>query len=289
MIDIVARALLFPLLLAQAQRVRAGTEPLPEPPGPRSAREGGGEQTRPPSALRDRGPGAAEPGAAAGLPSREAPGKSLPGRPGALRLLVVGDSSAVGVGAPHQDVALARPLARQLAQRLDRAVRWTLLAQTGLTSASALAYLKAREVPEADVAIVVVGVNDITNQVPIAQALKHRGEIALWLEAHAEVGQVLFPALPEMELFPSLPQPLAWWAGQMARRNNRAQARWARNWPLARPRVAHVPMEGVMQPELMASDGFHPGPGLYARVAEHLAEVIARDVLAPQPLSEEKT
>jgi lysophospholipase L1-like esterase len=249
MIDIVARALLFPLLYAQAQGVRAGVEPLPEPPGPRSGREGrGGDE---------------------------------------LRLLVVGDSSAVGVGAPHQDLALARPLAGHLAQRLGRPVRWTLLAQTGLTSAAALAYLKAGDAPDADVAVVVLGVNDITNQVPIAQALKHRGEIAVWLEAHAEVAEVLFPALPEMERFPSLPQPLAWWAGQMSRRNNRAQARWAAGWPLRAPRVAHVPMEGLLHADLMASDGFHPGPGLYARVAGHLAEYIARESLARRQPSKE--
>jgi lysophospholipase L1-like esterase len=249
MIDIVARALLFPLLYAQAQRVRSSVEPLPEPPGPRSGREGrGGEE---------------------------------------LRLLVVGDSSAVGVGAPHQDLALARPLARSLAQRLERAVRWTLLAQTGLTSAAALAFLKERDVPDADVAVVVLGVNDITNQVPLAQALKHRGEIAVWLHAHAQVAEVLFPALPEMEHFPSLPQPLAWWAGQMSRRNNRAQARWARAWPLPLPQVRHVATDGLISADLMASDGFHPGPGLYARVARYLADVIVRDVLARRELSEE--
>jgi lysophospholipase L1-like esterase len=242
MIDIVARALLFPLLYAQAQGVRAGVEPLPEPPGPRAGREGKGND--------------------------------------GIRLLVIGDSSAVGVGAPHQDLALAKPLARNLARLTGRAVRWTLLAEAGLTSAAALAYLKARDVPDADLAVVVLEVNDITNQVPSAQALKYRGEIAVWLEAHAEVSQVLFPALPEMELFPSLPQPLAWWAGQMSRRNNRAQARWAANWPLARPRVAHVPMDGVLRVDLMASDGFHPGPGLYARVAEHLAAAIEREVAA---------
>jgi len=244
MIDIVARTLLFPLLYAQAKRVRAGTEPLPEPPGPRAAREGKGRDD--------------------------------------LRLLVVGDSSAVGVGAPHQDLALARPLARQLAQRIGRPVRWSLLAEAGLTSAAALAFLKARDVPEADLAVVVLGVNDITNQVPVAQALKHRGEIAIWLEAHAGVAEVLFPALPEMELFPSLPQPLAWWAGQMSRRNNRAQARWAAAWPVRTPRVRHVEMNGLVSPELMASDGFHPGPGLYARVAEHLAEVLGQIAGAQQ-------
>jgi lysophospholipase L1-like esterase len=250
MIDIVARALLFPLLYAQAQGVRAGVEPLPEPPGPRAGRVGKGDDE--------------------------------------LRLIVVGDSSAVGVGAPHQDLALARPLARQLAQRIARPVRWTLQAETGLTSAAALAYLKVRDVPEADLAVVVLGVNDITNQVPVAQALKHRGEIAVWLEAHAGVAEVLFPALPEMELFPSLPQPLAWWAGQMSRRNNRAQARWAAGWPLRTPRVRHVEMDGLMSPDLMASDGFHPGPGLYARVAEHLAEVLGQIAGARQSNREDR-
>ena len=249
MIDLVARVLLFPLLYAQAQGVRAGVEPLPEPPGPRSGFEGRGSD--------------------------------------GLRLLVIGDSSAVGVGARHQDEALARPLAKQLVRRLDRPVRWSLLARTGLTSAATLDFLRDQEVPEADVAVVVVGVNDITNQVPIAQALRRRGEIAIWLEAHTGVAEVLFPALPEMEVFPSLPQPLAWWAGQMSRRNNRAQARWAEAWPLRTPRVRHVAMDGVMRADQIAADGFHPGPGLYARVAEHLAEVIERDVLAQQESSEE--
>jgi len=251
MIDIVARALLFPLLFAQAQRVRSSVEPLPEPPGPRAGREGRGDDE--------------------------------------LRLLVVGDSSAAGVGAPHQNLALARPLARHLAQQLQRPVRWNLLAATGLTSAAALAFLKQRDVPEAEIAVVVLGVNDITNQVPPAQALKLRGEIAVWLEAHAGVSEVLFPALPEMDRFPSLPQPLAWWAGQMSRRNNRAQARWAEGWTLPQPRVAHVPMEGLMRGDDMAGDGFHPGPGLYARVAGHLAEVIARDVVARRQPTEDDT
>lgn len=251
MIDIVARTLLFPLLYAQAQGVRAGVESLPEPSGRRRGREGRGGE--------------------------------------AFRLLVIGDSSAVGVGVEHQDDALARPLARRLADRLDRAVRWTLLAQTGLSSEATLSYLRASDVPAADLAVVILGVNDITAQVPLAQSLRQRGEIAIWLEAHAGVRAVFFPALPEMELFPALPQPLAWWAGEMSRRNNRAQARWARAWPLAHPRVEHVPMDGLMRTDLMARDGFHPGTGLYARVAEHLAEVIERDVRNPLRVSEEIT
>jgi lysophospholipase L1-like esterase len=249
MLDHLVKFALFPLLYAQAQGVRAGVVPLAEPPGARAGRVGGSRR--------------------------------------ALRLLVVGDSSAAGVGAPHQREALALPLAQRLARQLDARVTWRLLARTGLTSESALDYLRSRQVPQADVAVVVVGVNDITQQVPLVQALKQRADIAIWLNAHAGVTDVLFPALPEMELFPSLPQPLAWWAGEMSRRNNRAQARWANAWPLAAPRVRHVPMDGVMQPELMGADGFHPGPGLYARVVERLAGVIAADVPARESLTEE--
>lgn len=40
----------------------------------------------------------------------------------ALRLLIVGDSSAAGVGAAHQDEALAGRLAQALAARLGRPV-----------------------------------------------------------------------------------------------------------------------------------------------------------------------
>jgi len=249
MLDHLAKFALFPLLFAQAQSVRNDIVELPEPPGARAGRVGGSVRT--------------------------------------LSLLVTGDSSAVGVGAQHQSEALALPLARHLAQRLDAAVNWRLLAQTGLTSASTLDYLKAHLVGECEIAVVVVGVNDITQQVPMAQALKQRADIAVWLNAHAGVPTVLFPALPEMQLFPSLPQPLAWWAGEMSRRNNRAQARWAKNWPLDAPRVRHVPMDGVMKSDLMAADGFHPGPGLYARVVERLAEFIAADVLERESINEE--
>lgn len=52
--------------------------------------------------------------------------RSLDG--GALRLLIVGDSSAAGVGAAHQDEALAGCLARSLAAQLGRPVGWQLVA-----------------------------------------------------------------------------------------------------------------------------------------------------------------
>lgn len=233
MLDIATRLALGPLLVAQATRLRRTAIELPEPRGPRRGVAGGG-------AL-------------------------------ALRLLVAGDSSAAGVGARTQREALAGPLAQRLAQRLGGAVRWQLVAAAGLTSEGVLRRLiRARPQP-ADVAVVIVGVNDITKDVPLAFALRHRQHIADWLQVHAGVRHVAFPALPEMEIFPAVPRPLAWYAGQAARRNNRAQARWASR----QAGVSHIEMGGIARADLFSADGFHPAPALYARVADQLAIHIA--------------
>jgi lysophospholipase L1-like esterase len=232
MLDVATRLALGPLLVAQAERLRRTAVELPEPRGPRRGVAGSGAV--------------------------------------ALRLLVVGDSSAAGVGARSQREALAQPLAERLAARLGGAVRWQLVAESGLTSEGVLHKLIRDQPKRADIAVVIVGVNDITKDVPFSFALRQRTHIAHWLQVHAGARVVLFPALPEMEIFPAVPRPLAFYAGQAARRNNRMQARWAPQ----HAGVQHVEMDGVARPELFSEDGFHPAPPLYARVAERLADVI---------------
>jgi lysophospholipase L1-like esterase len=242
MLDIATRIALGPLLIAQANRLRRTALELPEPHGPRSGKVGRGDPV--------------------------------------LRLLVAGDSSAAGVGARSQREALALPLAQRLTQRLGGAVRWQLVAESGLTSEGVLQRLIRARPEQSDVALIVVGVNDITKDVPLAFALRQRQHIADWLHVHAGVRHVVFPALPEMETFPAVPRPLAWYAGQAARRNNRAQARWAAKQTL----VSHVVMDGVARRDLFCEDGFHPSSALYARVADRLTEhIIAVALAAARP------
>ena len=239
MLHVAAKLALGPLLYLQAGQLKRTALELPEPQGERSGTAGDGEPR--------------------------------------LRLLVAGDSSAAGVGARTQDEALALPLARRLAQRLDGSVRWQLVAESGLTSEGVLHKLMLGPVQPAEVAVVICGVNDIAKEQAFSFALRKRRQIAEWLRAQAGVQQVLFAALPEMDLFPAIPQPLAWYAGQAARRNNRLQQRWASDFDFIR----HVTMDGLAHPRLFSEDGFHPGPALYARVAERLTEVIAGEVLLP--------
>lgn len=241
MLDFATRLALGPVLWAQAARLRRDTVELPEPPGPRR-------------------------GVARGRATRNATTGARP-----LRLLVAGDSSAAGVGVRHQRDALALPLAERIALLLGVDVKWQLVAESGLTSQGVLQRLHRTQALEADIAVVVVGVNDITRDEPLAFAIRQRQHIADWLQVHAAVRHVVFPALPDMEMFPALPRTLAWYAGQAARRNNRAQARWA----ATAAGVTHLAMDHLTDSRLFCEDGFHPGPALYERVSERIAAHVA--------------
>lgn len=200
----------------------------------------------------------------------------------ALRLLVVGDSSAAGVGVATQDQALAAPLAQTLAAVLGRPVAWQLVARSGVTTQGALALLQEQApagVGPADVAVAVLGVNDVIAQVPVPRALAQRAELADWLKTHAGVRHVVFAPLPPMHRFPLLPQPLRWVLGRDALRHDQALARWV----AGRRDCSHLAIDYTLGAESMADDGFHPGEPVYRACAEALARHLARHTTDPTP------
>ena len=223
---------LTPLLVAQGLITRARLPRLPEADGPRQGRVGQGPR---------------------------------------LRLLVAGDSSAAGVGVGHQRDALAAPLAARLARQARVCVHWRLLARTGLGTAELLALLQGEPGLQADLAVIVSGVNDVTGQVPSRRALAAREALANWLRNAAGVQHVAFCPLPPVHAFPGLPQPLRWVAGADARRHNGA----LRDWAATRSDVSCVDMALPLDPAGMASDGFHPGAPIYRWCADAIATHLA--------------
>jgi lysophospholipase L1-like esterase len=196
------------------------------------------------------------------------------GRGPLLRLLIVGDSSAAGVGVARQSDALSGHLSRALAAQCAARVRWQLLARSGITSAQCLQWLAAQSPPAADVAVVVLGVNDVIDQVPSQRAVQAREAITNRLRNAHGVAHVVFAPLPPVNRFPGLPQPLRWIAGADARRHDEAVARWAGS----RDDVSHVPIDVPLNRGVMADDGFHPGEPVYRVCGVALAEHIAAQV-----------
>jgi lysophospholipase L1-like esterase len=231
-----AKLLLSPVLVAQALLTRSRMPRLPEAAGARAGVVGRGER---------------------------------------LRLLILGDSSAAGVGVADQSQALAGFLPAALSRKAGLRVQWQLVARSGLTSAHCQALLESMPELQADVAVVVLGVNDVVDQVPSQRAIAAREAVANRLRNAHGVAHVVFTPLPPVHHFPGLPQPLRWVAGADARRHDRAVAAWART----RDDVSHVPIELPLNRALMASDGFHPGIQVYRICGTAIAEHIAQQVL----------
>ena len=191
---------------------------------------------------------------------------------GRLRLLILGDSSAAGVGAATQDQALAGRLAAALA---DLEPDWRLVARTGATTAAALAHLRALPASPTDVAVVALGVNDVTRAVPVARWLAAQAALIGHLTRDLGARRVYLTGVPPMGAFPALPRPLRGVLGARAARLDAALAELVRQTSGTR-HLAFDP--GLLDPALMAADGYHPGPVLYARWADALARAIRADL-----------
>jgi len=215
------------------------------------------------------------------LPEAAGPRSGVIGEGRALRVLIIGDSSGAGVGVPTQDIALAGHLTRTLAEAARRRVHWWLVAKSGITTAQALELVQRERPPMADVAVAVLGVNDVIDQVPSHRAVQQRAALADWLLANAGVRHVVFAPLPPMHQFPLLPQPLRWIIGRDARRHDAAMARWA----AGRSDASHVPIDISLAADCMASDGFHPGEPVYRTCGQALARFIANELTNKEQLT----
>lgn len=205
------------------------------------------------------------------LPEAAGPRAGKLGTGAPLNLLIVGDSSAAGVGVGTQDQALAGQLTQALAGHF--AVNWYLHARTGARTKSALASLQEPLPFEADVIVIALGVNDVTHGVPYPLWRRAQRDLLAHLRQRHAPRHIYVTGLPPLGSFPLLPNPLRWVLGRQARRFDRAQAQ-----ALAQPPDAsHVALDLPLDPALMAKDGFHPGAEIYALWGKEMASRILSD------------
>jgi lysophospholipase L1-like esterase len=186
-----------------------------------------------------------------------------------LRLLIAGDSAAAGVGAPTQDEALSGHLVSGLAGSFR--VNWKLFAFTGATTADMIRQLQQAPAAEFDVVVTSLGVNDVTGRRSLDDWRRQQGQLVALLQDKFAARHILLSGLPPMHRFPALPQPLRWYVGSRARDFNRVLADVA----ASRPGCEFLALgHEMMDISAMASDGFHPGPPIYALWAREAAKRI---------------
>lgn len=188
-----------------------------------------------------------------------------------LRLLVLGESTVAGVGAPDHEHALAGNTARALAQATGRAVQWRALGRNGATAASTRTeLLDAATDVHADVVLMALGVNDTAR---LHGARRWRRDLRALIEAaRARCGPVpvMLAGVPPMGHFPSLPWPTRAILGARARLLDTE----ARALTGTMAQVHYLPMPTELDAhfsEYFCEDGFHPGPAGYAVWGQALA------------------
>ena len=187
-----------------------------------------------------------------------------------LTLLILGDSAAAGVGASHQDEGLLGQVVSRLSS--DFRVTWALRAKTGNTTAAILRWLGTQPAQRYDVAVISLGVNDVTGLVGRDKWRRQQAELRSVLRHKFGVDTLLVSGLPPLHGFPALPQPLRWVIGARATLFNDDLRRDV----AADDATTFLDMRFTADTTLMASDGFHPGPVVYAQWGERVAALIPK-------------
>jgi lysophospholipase L1-like esterase len=189
-----------------------------------------------------------------------------------LRLVVLGDSIAYGTGARHPDDALGPRLSAVLADEgFD--VDLHVLAVPGAVSAHLRSQVRRAEPLGADLAIVVIGANDLARFLPVDQAA---ADLATAVTALRSGGTdvVVVPA-PDMSSIPLVPPAFR---GAVRAACALLQQRQTRVAEAAGATVAHVAGDigaaFTLDPALFSADRFHPSSAGYRHIAAALAPTV---------------
>lgn len=242
--------IILPIIIIQAIWVRRKTLRLPEPAGARQLK----------SELSD----------------TKSEDKKIP-----LNVLVIGDSAAAGVGVSTQSDALTGKLYQALSQSFGGlyAVSVTLHARTGITSSDVITLLKQEQSYRYHVAVVSIGVNDVTRFSSLTIWRNNLRQIHHFLLQKFLCSLVIYSALPPMHAFPAIPQPMRFMLGQRASLLNRVLASTIGIMPFSRLLQLNLfNVNSVAIAELMAEDGFHPSRVGYALWAEQIVTLINKEL-----------
>jgi lysophospholipase L1-like esterase len=140
------------------------------------------------------------------LPDAALPWHGTHPGPDPLRLLVLGDSTAAGVGAPTQLEALPGNLARELSDLLGRGVTWEASGRNGATAHDLVTdYLPTESF---DIVFVTIGANDALGIRSRSAFGRDMRTVLTHLRATSPTATIIVSSLPAFFRFELLPNPL---------------------------------------------------------------------------------
>lgn len=199
--------------------------------------------------------------------------KSLDGTP--IELLLLGDSLAAGLGAERRKETLGARIAKGVARGMQQPVRLRTAAVVGSESTALAGQLDA--LPEdyrADVAVIVVGGNDVTHLIPPRSAGVELENAIIHLQKCGT--PVVVGTCPDLGTLQPVPQPLRTLLSRMSYRLALEQTKvaWRTGAVPVNLRQAVGPTFRDQPEEMFSLDRFHPSAAGYRRTAEALIPAV---------------
>jgi lysophospholipase L1-like esterase len=190
----------------------------------------------------------------------------------AVHLLVVGESTVVGVGVSTCKEGLAGQIGHHLAETLRRPVAWRAIGKNGATVKS----IRKNDWPpdeseKIDYLVLAFGVNDSLRMRSAAEWAKSLNDIIVDLRTRFGSVPIFFATVPPLGGFIALPQPLRFLLGMRANILEKAALELAANTS----HVKYLHFTFGTGENLFASDRFHPSASTYSAWGRTIAEGIA--------------
>jgi lysophospholipase L1-like esterase len=193
------------------------------------------------------------------------------GRPApAIKVALLGDSSAAGYGVDRIVETPGAFLASGLAHEADRRVHLRTYAKVGAQSSDLDGQIDRAETTQPDLTVILIGANDVTHQMRPSQSVRYLAEAVRRLVATGS--KVLVGTCPDLGTIKPIPPPLKQVARSWSRRLAAAQA-----IAVVEEGGVAVSLGSILGPDFAAApavlfgpDQFHPSAEGYRAVAEVL-------------------
>lgn len=188
------------------------------------------------------------------------------------RLLVIGESTVAGTGAPTHALALTGQLAEGLSVRRHRPVAWEAQGANGATLERIGSEVLVRvQHPDPDIVVLVAGANDaMAGRTPAHWGGDLRRILAAFLDP-GRPREIVVAGVPPFRFFPALPVPLNEFLERRASRLDAVSARVCTELGLAFVSFADDPPLGDA---FFAADRFHPSVEGYGHWAAFLLDAL---------------
>ena len=193
------------------------------------------------------------------------------GRPGpAIRIALLGDSSAAGYGVERVEDTPGAQLASGVATQANRRVHLREFAKVGAKSSDLLAQIEAALPTNPGLALILIGANDVTHSVTPSQSVRHLSEAVRLLRDNGVA--VVVGTCPDLGTVKPIAPPLK----QVARTWSRRLAA-AQTIAVVEAGGRTVALASILGPEFAAApallfgpDQFHPSADGYKQLASVL-------------------